>query len=152
MQKFSPSLLIEIGAAATVGAGFVALRANMRGKQTVAPEAKHLTLFGKSCFNKCVESLRALRQPDRLQEFVHTAEDFLICVDRYNKSEIGGHAQFVANRHAHHMNTVVQVMIEISKKSRDPDLIDAAVVCETEEAPSIRSMSSNILHNMLLDR
>ena len=152
MQRFSPSLLIEIGAAATLGAGFVALRGSLRGDQTPTPESRHTQLFGKSCFNKSVENLRTLRQPDRLQEYVHATENFLLCVHRYHKSEIGGHAQFIANRHAHQMHSTLKAMIETAKRSRDTDMIDAAVVCEAEELPSIHTMCDNILHNMLLER
>lgn len=142
-------MLVEAGAAATIGLGLVALR-SLRGPEKTAVEAAHTRMFAKSPFNRMVDNLRDLGQPDRLREFVDAAEEFLVIVQAYERGTVGGHAQFVANRKAHELSVIVRRMIDAAKGSRNMTVVDAAVVCETEELPLIRTTCENALQNMLL--
>ena len=133
MQRNVGGLLAEASAAATIGIGLIALR-SLRKPEAVEVESLHTKHFGSSPFNRMIQNLRGLGQPDMLQEFVATGEQFLDTVQKYKTGTIGGHAQFVANRLGALMPDC-RAYDRRAKSSRSIDVIDAAVVCQTEEAP-----------------
>ena len=142
MQRTFPKL-IEAGAVATITTVGLALAKRAAGSHSLesAPAV--------SPFAEVHADVIALLQPDLFREFVSTSEQLLRSLHLYEMHRIG-HMQFLSNRFAFKLVSILQTMVSRAKKCRRDDVIDAAVIVETEHIPYVRSVCDNLLNNMLL--
>ena len=141
-----PSLLAQVGAVAGLSVGAVL----SRRKGNAEPEASAFPRFVKSPFHALVRDLRQLEQPEQLAQFIQIADRMLRTQDAYMAGHESGSAQFLLNRQAHELETLLRQMLEAAKKTRHIPAIDMAVITEQEHLPFVQSTCNNMLHNMLL--
>ena len=137
-------VLVEGSAVALAGVGYFAIR---RLSQTPKhyPDLEHTSFVKHSAFAGPVVDLKSLGHEELWMEFVYTLDEFI------DVSREETHAKaWIANRLITQMKDSAQSMILHAKRSRNMDLIDAAISVESDVMPTLERIFDETIHNMLL--